>query len=89
MRFEFDREANALYIYLREIPYGAVAQTVEAEDGANLDVDREGRVLGVEFLDLDDFWRFLEHHDGQILIPDYVEVGGASKLGLSGRASPV
>jgi uncharacterized protein YuzE len=86
MRFEFDREANALYIYLQEIPYGAVARTIEIEDGANLDIARDGQVLGIEFLDLDDFWRFLEHHNGQIVVPEYVEVDRASKPSSADRA---
>ena len=53
MRFEYDKEANALYIYLRgKIPEGGVARTVELEPGVYLDADGAGRILGVEFLEL-------------------------------------
>jgi len=52
MRFEYDKEANALYIYLRgKIPEGGVARTVELAPGVYLDADGAGRILGVEFLD--------------------------------------
>jgi uncharacterized protein YuzE len=71
MRIQYDTGTNALYVYLRgEIPYGGVARTLEVEDGVHLDVDREGRPLGLEFLELQDFLAFLEHHDGRIEIPD-------------------
>lgn len=75
MRFEFDREVNALYIYLRgeSIPAGGVARTIELAEGVNLDVDKEGRTLGLEFVDLEDFRRFLEDHDGVIDIPERAE----------------
>ena len=71
-RFEYDREANALYLYLREIPDGAVARTVELAEGVYLDADAEGRTLGVEFLDLSDFDRWLECGDGVGSIPGVV-----------------
>ncbi len=70
MRIEHDSETNAVYVYLRdEIPYGAAVRTVEVEEGVYLDVDRRGRALGLEFLDLQDFLGFLERHDGRIEIP--------------------
>lgn len=70
MRIEYDRGANAVYVYLREkIRYGEVARTAEIEEGVYLDVDREGRPLGLEFLDLRDFLSFLERHDGRIEVP--------------------
>ena len=47
MRFEYDKEANALYIYLRgKIPEGGVARTLELEPGVYLDADGAGRILG-------------------------------------------
>jgi hypothetical protein len=40
MRFEYDEETNALYIYLRgKIPAGGVARTVELAPGVYLDAD--------------------------------------------------
>ncbi len=81
MRFEYDKEVNALYIYLRgKIPEGGVARTVELEPGVYLDADREGRILGVEFLDLRNFRVFLERNGGEVDIPEHVRDIKASKL---------
>jgi uncharacterized protein YuzE len=73
MRFELDSEVNALYIYFREIPDGAVAQTVELEEGVNLDIDSGGRILGLEFVNADDFPQFLAGHGGELDIPERAE----------------
>ena len=43
VRFEYDNEANALYIYTREIPDGAVRRQIEIQEGVLLDADQEGR----------------------------------------------
>ena len=81
MRFEYAKEANALYIYLRgKIPAGGVACTVELEPGVYLDADRAGRILGVEFLDFADFRGFLERNGGKVNIPEHVRDLEASKL---------
>jgi uncharacterized protein YuzE len=70
MRFEYDKEANALYIYLRgKIPEGGAARTVELDHGVYLDADRAGRILGVEFLHFADFRGFLERNGGRVDIP--------------------
>lgn len=74
MRFELDTEVNALYIYLRgDIPDGGVARTVELGEGVNLDLDAEGRTLGIEFVDAGDLYRFLQDHGGSLDIPDRIE----------------
>lgn len=73
MRFELDTEANALYIYLREIGLGEVAHTVELKQGVNLDVDSAGRVLGLEFVNADGFHKFLSEHGGELDIPQRTE----------------
>ena len=64
MRIEYDREADALYVYAREIPDGAFARQIELRDGVYVDVDAESRTLGVEFLSLEVFSRFLIEHGG-------------------------
>ena len=80
MRFEYDEEANALYIYLRgKIPEGGVACTVELAPGVCLDADRAGRILGVEFLDFADFRGFLERNGGRVDIPEHIGDLEASK----------
>lgn len=48
MRIEYDREADALYIHLREVP---VADTTDVEEGVMVDLDAEGHIIGVEILD--------------------------------------
>ena len=48
MRIEYDREIDALYIRLQE---KYVAQTLEIEEGLNLDLDKNGKLVGLEVLD--------------------------------------
>lgn len=47
MRWEYDADAGSLYVYLRE---GTPDHQVETPDGAILDVDSGGQVLGLELL---------------------------------------
>ena len=48
MKIEYDKEVDALYVRLQE---KYVARTVEIEEGLNLDIDDEGRLIGLEVLD--------------------------------------
>ena len=48
MRIEYDREVDALYIRLQE---KYVARTIELEEGLNLDLDENGKLIGLEVLD--------------------------------------
>jgi uncharacterized protein YuzE len=55
MRVRYDPEADAAYIYLREIEPGGVDDTYMADpevatDMINLDFDRDGRLIGIEVL---------------------------------------
>ncbi len=53
MRVTYDREANAAYIELVEIPDGGVARTIELDrtlPGLLADLDAEGRLIGIEVL---------------------------------------
>ncbi len=70
LRFEHDTEVNALYIYRREIADGGIASTIELQDGVNLDVDEQGRTLGIEFVDADDFYPFRDRLGGELDIPE-------------------
>ncbi len=47
MKVEYDRRVDALYIGIHR---GEVANTVEVLEGVNLDLDRDGRVIGLEIL---------------------------------------
>ena len=52
MKLEYDREADAAYIYLEyPIKDGQVKNTIELNDKIILDFDSKGKLLGVEILD--------------------------------------
>lgn len=62
MQIEYDRQANAVYIEVNE---GEHARTVEVEpQRVYVDVDTEGRTLGVEFLGWDIFQQYLDELGG-------------------------
>ena len=48
MRIEYDREVDALYVRLQQ---KYVARTIEIEEGLNLDLDEDGKLIGLEVLD--------------------------------------
>jgi len=48
MKIEYDGEIDALYIRLQE---KCVAKTIEIEEGLNIDLDENGRLIGLEILD--------------------------------------
>ncbi len=51
MRITFDKEADAVYIYLKEISEGEVNKTISLNESINIDLDKYGRALGIEVLD--------------------------------------
>lgn len=48
MRIEYDREADALYIQLRQAP---VDDNIDIEEGVTVDLDAEKHIVGIEILD--------------------------------------
>ena len=48
MKVQIDREADALYIRLRE---GAIVESEEVRPGLVLDFDGNGEIVGIEVLD--------------------------------------
>jgi len=48
MKIEYDKEVDALYIRLQE---KHVNRTVEIEEGINIDLDKKGKLIGIEILD--------------------------------------
>jgi len=48
MRIEYDREADALYIHLREVP---VDDNIDIEEGVTVDLDTQRHIVGIEILD--------------------------------------
>lgn len=47
MKIEYDREVDALYIRIQE---KYVARTRELEEGINLDIDEDGKIIGLEII---------------------------------------
>ena len=48
MKIEYDREADALYIQLREAP---VDDNIDIEEGVTVDLDAQRHIVGIEILD--------------------------------------
>ncbi len=48
MKIEYDKQVDALYVRLQE---KYVARTIEIEEGLNLDLDEDGKLIGLEVLD--------------------------------------
>jgi len=51
MKIEYDNEIDAVYIRLQE---KYVDRTVEIEEGLNIDLDKSGKMIGLEVLDVVD-----------------------------------
>ena len=47
MKIEYDKEVDALYIRIQE---KKVARTKEVEEGINLDIDEDGKIIGLEII---------------------------------------
>ncbi|HHT9115785.1 MAG: DUF2283 domain-containing protein [Planctomycetes bacterium] len=47
MKIEYDKEVDAIYIRIQE---KEVAHTKEIEEGINLDLDNEGKIIGLEII---------------------------------------
>jgi uncharacterized protein YuzE len=48
LRIEYDKEADALYIQLREVD---VDDNIDIEEGITVDLDKNRHVVGIEILD--------------------------------------
>jgi uncharacterized protein YuzE len=66
LRMRYDPEVDALYVTVRE---GEVAETVEVEEAVYVDVDDDGRPLGVEFLSGAGLLPFLVRRGGEFVVP--------------------
>lgn len=52
MKLEYDREADAIYIRLKE---SKIATTREIEDNLILDLGDDGKIVGIELLFVSDY----------------------------------
>ncbi len=48
MNITFDSQADALYIQFQK---GTVKETIKIRDGLLIDIDKSGRIFGIEILD--------------------------------------
>jgi len=51
MKITFDKEADAVYIYFKDISLGEVKNTISLNESVNIDLDENGKTLGIEILD--------------------------------------
>ena len=51
MKIEYDKDADAAYIYFKEIAEGEVVQTISLNESVNIDLDKDGKTLGIEIID--------------------------------------
>jgi uncharacterized protein YuzE len=47
MKIEYDREVDALYIRIQD---KKISRTKELEEGINLDIDADGKIIGLEII---------------------------------------
>lgn len=50
MKIDFDKQADAAYLCLKEIKPGEVKKTISLNESINLDLDLNGKILGIEVL---------------------------------------
>ena len=48
--YKTDKEADASFVYFKEISAGEVKKTISLNKNLNVDLDKKGRVLGIEIL---------------------------------------
>lgn len=70
MKLRYDPESDALYVRVRE---GTIEETVQHADGVYLDIDAEGRVLGAEFLTLQELAGAVTAEGGKWELPERIE----------------
>ena len=51
MRIKLDKDADAAYVYFKEISKGEVDKTICLNDSISVDLDKDGRTLGIEIID--------------------------------------
>ena len=51
MKITYDAEADVAYVYFEEISKGKVVQTISLNENINVDLDKDGRTLGIEILE--------------------------------------
>lgn len=73
MRFERDPESGAFYVRFQE---GEIEETLDLAEpgfGAQIDIDHEGNVLGVEFLSFKEYADLIRRSGGVLELPRKIE----------------
>lgn len=52
MRATFDKDADAAYIYFKEISQGEVKITISLNDSVSVDIDENRKILGIKILNI-------------------------------------
>jgi uncharacterized protein YuzE len=76
MKMTLHPEINVLYIELHE---GEHDQTLEVDINTYIDIDKGGRVLGLEILNAREFLAKLEKEGGSVTLPDVIREPKAIK----------
>lgn len=50
MKITYDKDADAAYIYFKEISPGEVSKTISLNENISVDLDKDGKTLGIEIL---------------------------------------
>ena len=51
MKITFNKEADATYIYFKDIAEGEIAKTISLNEEVNIDLDIDGKTIGIEILE--------------------------------------
>lgn len=49
MKIQYDKEADAMYIYLK---HAKIVKTIKMKDRLIVDIDKDGKIVGLEILDM-------------------------------------
>lgn len=79
LHLRYSASADALYVQLRE---GQVAETIEVEEMVYVDVDQDGRPLGIEFVVASDLFGFLGRHGGAFTLPQRITDPAALRVSV-------
>jgi uncharacterized protein YuzE len=63
MKFKLDLKVNALYIKANQ---GEFSETLEVGPDVYMDIDKDGRILGIEFLDPEYLIQFIRERGGEL-----------------------
>lgn len=72
IRFDYSHDENLLYVALAD---GPAAETIEIEESVYVDIDADGRPIGIEFVNAIDFLPFLARHGGQLKLRERIASG--------------